>query len=299
MGRRPTIGEALVAATCTSVDQFRGFYASYMAAVARQPTWPRGYAFQTRLEGAFETVPREMFLPPGPWHIEAGSGGYIETPNADVRFVYQDVLVAIDKHRGINNGQPSVHAQFMGLLEPRPGETVVHIGAGTGYYSAILSMLVAPGGRVATFEINEDLALSARRNLQTLDNVSVRVGDATRLELPEADVIYVNAGVLRPPVQWLMALRSGGRMFVPWRPAADIGIALFISRSARGFRVNPAMPAWFIRCVGASNGSLGDIPPDIKGAWASRALYLKTERQPDATATAIYDELWFSSECPA
>jgi protein-L-isoaspartate(D-aspartate) O-methyltransferase len=288
-----------VAATSASIDQFRSFYASYMAAAARQPTWPRGYAFQTRLEGAFEAVPREMFLPPGPWHIEAGSGGYIETPNADVRFLYQDVLVAIDKNRGVNNGQPSGHAQFMGLLEPRPGETVVHIGAGTGYYSAILSILVAPGGRVAAFELNEDLALSARRNLQPLDNVSVTAGDATRLQLPEADVIYVNAGVIRPPVHWLMALSPGGRMFVPWRPAADIGIALFISQAARGFRVNPAMPAWFIRCVGASNSSSGDKPPDIKGAWASRALYLKAERQPDATATAIYDELWFSSEWPS
>jgi protein-L-isoaspartate(D-aspartate) O-methyltransferase len=288
-----------VAATCASVDQFRSFYASYMAAAARQLTWPRGYAFQTRLEGAFETVPREMFLPPGPWHIEAGPGGYIETPTADVRFVYQDVLVAIDRHRGINNGQPSAHAQFMGLLEPRPGETVVHIGAGTGYYSAILSMLVAPGGLVAAFELNGDLALSARRNLQTLDNVTVTGGDATLLELPEADVIYVNAGVIGPPVHWLMALRPGGRMFVPWRPAADIGIALFISRAGRGFRVNPAMPAWFIPCVGASSSSSGDIPPDIKAAWASRALYLKAERHPDATATAIYGELWFSSECCA
>jgi protein-L-isoaspartate(D-aspartate) O-methyltransferase len=290
---------AVVAATSASIDQFRSFYASYMAAAARQPTWPRGYAFQTRLEGAFEAVPREMFLPPGPWHIEAGSGGYIETPNADVRFLYQDVLVAIDKNRGVNNGQPSGHAQFMGLLEPRPGETVVHIGAGTGYYSAILSILVAPGGRVAAFELNEDLALSARRNLQPLDNVSVTAGDATRAQLPEADVIYVNAGVIRPPVHWLMALSPGGRMFVPWRPAADIGIALFISRAAWGFRVNPAMPAWFIRCVGACNSSSGDKPPDIKGAWASRALYLKAEREPDATATAIYDELWFSSEWPS
>jgi protein-L-isoaspartate(D-aspartate) O-methyltransferase len=285
-----------VATTCTSVDQFRSFYASYMAAAARQPTWPRGYAFQTRLEGAFETVPREMFLPRGPWHIDAGSGGLIETPNADVRFLYQDVLVAIDTSRGINNGQPSGHAQFMGLLEPRPGETVVHIGSGTGYYSAILSMLVAPGGRVAAFELNEDLALGARRNLQTLDNVSVTVGDATLLELPEADVVYVNAGVIRPPVHWLRALRPGGRMFVPWRPTADIGIALVISRTAQGFRANPAMPAWFIHCVGASTSSSGDKAPDIKSAWATRALYLKSARQPDATATAIYGELWFSSE---
>ena len=127
-----------------TADQFRSFYASCMAAAARQPAWPPGYAWQTRLEGAFEAVPREMFLPPGPWHIEAAPGRYVETPNADSRFLYQDVLVAIDKERGINNGQPSGHARFMGQLEPRPGETVVHIGAGTGYYTAILSVLVTP-----------------------------------------------------------------------------------------------------------------------------------------------------------
>ena len=42
-----------------TVDQFRSFYASCMAAAARQPAWPPGYAWQTRLEGAFEAVPRE------------------------------------------------------------------------------------------------------------------------------------------------------------------------------------------------------------------------------------------------
>jgi protein-L-isoaspartate(D-aspartate) O-methyltransferase len=279
-----------------TVDQFRSFYANYMAAVARRPAWPRGFAFQTRLEGAFEAVPREMFLPPGPWHVEAGAGGYIETPNADLRFLYQDVLVAIDRERGINNGQPSGHARFMGQLEPRPGETVVHIGAGTGYYSAILSILVAPGGRVAAFELEEDLAARARRNLQALENVSVTVGDATALRLPETDVIYVNAGVTRPPLHWLKALRPGGRMFVPWRPSGDIGIALFIQRTPSGFSVNPAMSAWFIPCVGASSSSPGDKPPQVDGAWASRSLYLTTERTPDATATSIYDEVWFSTE---
>ena len=279
-----------------TVDQFRNFYASCMAAAARQSAWPPGYAWQTRLEGAFDAVPREMFLPPGPWHIEAVPGGYVETPNADIRFLYQDVLVAIDKQRGINNGQPSAHARFMGQLEPQPGETVVHIGAGTGYYTAILSVLVTPGGRVAAFELHEDLALRARHNLKTFDNISVTTGDATGLRLPEADVIYVNAGVIRPPLHWLLALRCGGRMFVPWRPTADIGIALFIRRAANGFTLDPAMPAWFIPCVGACSSALGDKHPGLDKAWASRALYLKAEREPDASATAIYDEVWFSSE---
>jgi protein-L-isoaspartate(D-aspartate) O-methyltransferase len=282
--------------TDATVDQFRNFYASCMAAAARQNAWPPGYAWQTRLEGAFEAVPREMFLPPGPWHIQAVPGGYVQTPNADLRFLYQDVLVAIDKERGINNGQPSIHARFMGQLEPKPGETVVHIGAGTGYYTAILSVLVTPGGRVAAFELHEDLAGRARHNLQTFDNISVTTGDATGLPLPAADVIYVNAGVIRPPLEWLLALTCGGRMLVPWRPAVDIGIALVIRRTVSGFTVDPAMPAWFIPCVGASSGSPGDKPPGLAAAWASRALYLKAEREPDATATAIYDEVWFSSE---
>ena len=279
-----------------SVEQCRNFYASCMAAAARQPAWPPGYAWQTRLEGAFEAVPREMFLPPGPWQIEAAPGGYVETPNADLRFLYQDVLVAIDQKRGINNGQPSAHARIMAHLEPRPGETVVHIGAGTGYYTAILSMLVTPGGRVDAFDLHEDLAARARHNLQTFDHIAITTGDATALRLPEADVIYVNAGVIRPPLNWLQALRCGGRMFVPWRPAADIGIALFIRRCAGGFTVDPAMPAWFIPCLGATSGSPGDKHPGRLCAWASRSLYLRAEREPDATATAIYDEVWFSRE---
>jgi protein-L-isoaspartate(D-aspartate) O-methyltransferase len=172
----------------------------------------------------------------------------------------------------------------------------VHIGAGTGYYTAILSVLVTPGGRVSAFELREDLAARARHNLQTFDNISITTGDATGLRLPEADVIYVNAGVVRPPLNWLLALRCGGRMFVPWRPTVDIGIALFIRRTASGFAVDPAMPAWFIPCVGASSSSPSDKHPGLDGAWASRALYLKAEREPDATATAIYDEMWFSSE---
>ena len=58
--------------------------------------------------------------------------------------LYDDVLVAIDLARGINNGQPSLHALAMEALAPAGGETVIHIGAGAGYYSAILAELVGP-----------------------------------------------------------------------------------------------------------------------------------------------------------
>ena len=202
------------------IDEYRSFYARHVATQGRQRDQPVGCAFVTRLEGAFATVPRELFLPPGPWHIFAVLGGrYVETPSTDAWYVYQDVLVAIDKNRGIHNGQPSIHAAFMSAVEPQPGETLIHVGAGTGYYTAILSMLVAPGGRVEAIEVDEALARTAKRNLAAFDNVSVTIGNASKMSLPAPNVIYVSAGVRWPPVHWLEALEPEGRLFVPWRPA--------------------------------------------------------------------------------
>ena len=46
--------------------------------------------------------------------------------------------------RSLNNGQPWLHAMLIAAAGPRPGEHVVHIGAGVGYYTAILGPF---GGR--------------------------------------------------------------------------------------------------------------------------------------------------------
>jgi len=51
--------------------------------------------------------------------------------------------------RNLNNGQPYLHAQLIASASPQSGEHVVHIGAGVGYYTAILRHLVggAAGSR--------------------------------------------------------------------------------------------------------------------------------------------------------
>ena len=46
------------------------------------------------------------------------------------------------RRRGINNGQPSLHGKSIAALELKEGEMVVQIGAGAGYYTAILAELV-------------------------------------------------------------------------------------------------------------------------------------------------------------
>jgi hypothetical protein len=54
-------------------------------------------------------TPREHYLGPGPWKVFT-LRGYIQTPSDDAAFVYQDVVVALDEERRINNGQPTLHA---------------------------------------------------------------------------------------------------------------------------------------------------------------------------------------------
>src|SRR5258707_2928411 len=79
----------------------------------------------TALFGAFATVPRERFLGPGPWHVlvqsPQGQFGYRTTDDADPGCLYKNVLVAIDRSRGLNNGEPASWASWIDALD-------IHIG---------------------------------------------------------------------------------------------------------------------------------------------------------------------------
>src|SRR5690348_4897696 len=132
-----------------------------------------------RLEQAYASVPREDFLGPGPWTVGVEDETYVTTPSDDPAHLYIDAVVAILPERRLNNGQPSFHVRLMAHAAPRPGEHVVHIGAGAGYYSAILAELVAPGGHVTAVEFDAELAGRARSNLQRWPNVQVIHGDGT------------------------------------------------------------------------------------------------------------------------
>lgn len=272
------------------LGEVRSFFAKRMA-------WASG-SDDPRLERAFEALPREAFLGPGPWKLFV-NGRYLETPSADPRYLYDNVLVALDAERRLNNGEPLLHAAWLGAVVPQRGETVCHIGAGTGYYTAILAMLVLPDGQVHGFEIEETLAARARENLEPFENASIVAGDASQTPLPACDLIYVNAGVAVPPLAWLRALRPGGRMIFPWRPSERAAVALVVRRSRRGWAVKPLMPAWFVPCIGASEAASASRVPEPDEAWSVRSLWLTGERPPDGTAVAVYDDVWFSSAPPS
>jgi protein-L-isoaspartate(D-aspartate) O-methyltransferase len=270
-----------------SLDDARTFHARLMAAASGSD--------DSRLEQVFGSVLRESFMSKGPWQIMV-NGRYSQTPDADPRHLYQNALVALDAAKGINNGEPFLHAAWIGAVAPRAGDAVTQIGAGTGYYTALLSKLVEPGGRVQAFEIDPALAEAARENLAAYANVSVTTGDATKLSMPPSDLFYVNAGVAAPPLNWLEAMKAAGRLIFPWRPAAEVGLTLLLVRTGQGFAVTPLMPSLFIPCVGASDTAVCQKVPTMAQARAARSAWLTSKRPPDRTAVAICGPVWFSRE---
>src|SRR5215831_20578667 len=79
-----------------------------------------------RLEAAFASVRREDFLGSPPWMILGVPGGSLKVERKDIALLYQDVLVALDAARGINNGSPSLHALMLHHLAVSPGDEVLH-----------------------------------------------------------------------------------------------------------------------------------------------------------------------------
>jgi protein-L-isoaspartate(D-aspartate) O-methyltransferase len=195
-------------------DERRRFYAEEIEAVAKLRS--------AALVDALAEVPRERFLPPGPWTVMAESDFTGMSPaktrltaDADPARVYHNIGIAIDPDRQLFNGQPATLAPWIDSLELAPGSRVLHVGAGLGYYTAVMAHCVGETGRVVAFEADEALAARARENLASMPWVEVRADAAARPSGETFDAILVNAGVTHPLEAWLDALAGAGRMILP------------------------------------------------------------------------------------
>ena len=229
------------------LEAHRLLFARLMAARAGVPA-------DSPLAEAFRTTPREQFVGRPPWRILTRHG-FVESPGDDPAFLYQDVVVSLGVD-GLNNGEPSLHAMCIATLRPQPGDHIVHVGAGTGYYTTILAKLAGETGRVDAYEIEPTLAERAAKNLAALPQVRLHARSGAEGPLPECDVLYVNAGATAPPPAWLDALKPGGRLLFPLTTEDGMGAMLLITRAAG--RVWPArflFQAQFVGCAGAQDAA--------------------------------------------
>ena len=232
-----------------------------------------------RLESAFAEVRREDFLGPAPWPIIGWSGEYV--PNGDPVCLYMDHVIGILPERHINNGQPSLHAMLLSRAAPQAGEHVVHIGAGAGYYTAIMAHLVGPLGKVTAFELDPELAARARVNLSLYPNVRVVRGNGAVARFDLANVVYVNAGATRPAKAWLDGLSEGGRLILPLTtnkgfmhndppvPIERRGAVFRIDRRSAEFLAQWISPVVIFPCEGARDAASEAALAEAfrKGGW--------------------------------
>jgi protein-L-isoaspartate(D-aspartate) O-methyltransferase len=271
----------------------RAFFASYVTA------W--GGVRSPRIERAFATVRREPFVGPGPWSINLPGVGYLKTPDDDLAFIYQDTLVALDAARGINIGHPSSHAGWLDALELAEGESVLQVGAGVGYYTALLAHLVGPAGKVYAYEIDQGFVARARQNLEELPWIDVHAQTGIADDLPKVDAIYVNAAITQPSWTWMDALRPDGRLIFPLHAVGGLGGMLLIRRPKHGM-VWPARfvsDAGFMSCTGPQDEEAGvRLTAAFASGGADAVRSLRIDDAIDGTCWFKGDGWWLSTAAP-
>ncbi|MBA1333277.1 protein-L-isoaspartate O-methyltransferase [Candidatus Endoriftia persephone str. Guaymas] len=153
--------------------------------------------FEPRVMAAMRKVPREEFVPPELKHAAFDNG-------------------PLPIGHGQTISQPYIVALMTDLLQPEPDHTILEIGTGSGYQTAILSQLCR---RVCTMEVIPELSETAKRRFGEMgyDNIDVQTGNGY-LGWPEHapyNGVIVTAAAGHIPPALVEQLRPGGRLVIP------------------------------------------------------------------------------------
>jgi protein-L-isoaspartate(D-aspartate) O-methyltransferase len=178
-------------------------------AMVRKQLADRGIHDQRVLD-AVRQVPRHEFVP--------------ETFRQQA---YEDHPLPIGEEQTIS--QPYIVAAMLEHLALEAGDRVLEVGTGSGYVTALLSLLAA---EVYSVERHATLAATAEATLHRLEyrNVHIKIGDGTQgwAEHAPFDAILVSAATSAMPPALFAQLRDGGRMIVPVGPSSSQDLQLIV-----------------------------------------------------------------------
>lgn len=148
-------------------------------------------------------------------------------------FAYANGPLSIGHGQTIS--QPYIVALMTELLAVGPGDKVLEVGTGSGYQTAILSLLV---DRVYSIELERPLGLDAALRLQALNysNIETRTGDGYSgwPEHAPYDAIIVTAAAPYIPDALTDQLKPGGRLVIPVGEAFGAQELILVSKGMHG-----------------------------------------------------------------
>ena len=214
-------------------------FASEREAMVERQIESRGIRNPLILE-AFRTVPREEFL-----------------AQAYRDLAYGDHPLPIEAGQTIS--QPYVVAHMIDAAGIRPGDTVLEVGAGSGYAAAVIGRIAS---RVIAVERQPDLVQVATERLRRLgyDNVEIVEGDGTRGRPREApfDAIVAAASGSHVPESWIDQLADGGRIVMPVGDPGSIQKLVKVTKGPAGKLIKEDLGAVrFVPLVGEEAWSDG------------------------------------------
>lgn len=161
-----------------------------------------GVIRRSEIARAFARVDRADFVLPG-------------TPDDSA---YADHALSI--HYGQTISQPSTVALMLELLAPHEGQTILDVGSGSGWTSALLGDVVGQSGYVYGVEIIPELVLYGRKNVQKYHKDTVTITQATHGIIGDPghapfDRILVSAAGHDIPRSLIEQLKINGILVLP------------------------------------------------------------------------------------
>ncbi len=129
---------------------------------------------------------------------------------------YYDCPLPIGEFQTIS--QPTTVAMMFEMLSPKEGDTILDIGSGSGWTTALLSYIVKDTGSVIGLERLDQLVELGRKNLQKYNFKNTKILKASnKLGIPDQrfDKILVSAAAEKIPYGLTKQLKSGGKLVIP------------------------------------------------------------------------------------
>lgn len=165
----------------------------------------QGVLQSPRIIRAFSTINREDFVPP------------------DMKeWAHEDEVLPLPSGQTIS--QPYVVAFMLEKLEPKEGQTILDIGSGSGWTTALLASIVGQEGKVIGIEVLPELAAFGKTNVTKYNFIEKGIADILCMNGKDGyqkeapyDGILVSASLAgnEIPKAWKEQLKIGGKIVVP------------------------------------------------------------------------------------